>query len=101
MAAPYLKTIKEETVVLVASNITTGNINKHRYKGRDMTYLATIRPTGDTAPTLAQIKDEGFIMFQDDPEQESISASSAIDVYVYCNNADGDTTDIGKVVIWV
>ena len=98
---PYLKTIDEETVVKVASNVTSGIINKHRFKGRDMTYLKTYRLTGQSAPSLVTIKDEGVLMFSDNPEQDKITSSVAIDIYVYCNNADGDTDDIGKLIIWI
>ena len=89
----------ENTVKKIATNVTTGKVNKHRTKGRNMQYIATYRATGQTAPSAAQMKNEGYVMFQDHPEQEEISESSPIDVYVLCS--DGSKIDnIGTLVAW-
>ena len=92
-------TFKESTVTKIATNVTTGTIHKNRLYGRGMTYIFTCRTTGADAPTLAQMKDEGYIGFQDHPEEEPISATSAVDVYVYCDNGNNIAGEYGKLVV--
>jgi len=101
MATPTVYTFKEKTVKLVATNVTTGNINKHRLYGRNKTYLATTRPTGNAAPSVSQILNEGYIMFKDHPEQEEIKNDESIDVYVYCNRENDSDSEFGKLVVWL
>jgi hypothetical protein len=101
MANPTIKKLDEKTVEKIATAVTAGTVNKHWLKGRDMAYIVTTRITGQTAPTVKQITDEGRFMFQDNPEQEIIESSAAIDVYVYCNNGDSDLTDHGYLVVTV
>lgn len=81
----------ENTVKKVATGVYYQNISKHRIKNRDMSYIITTRKTGETGPSISQIKNEGRIMFQDDPENEYISADEAIDIYVLCS--DGSKED--------
>lgn len=100
MANPTVWPIKENTVYKVATNVTTGNINKHRYEGRDKEYLATYRTTGESAPSATDVKWEGKRLFIDHPEQETISNSVAIDIYVLCNKEDGKS-GYGTIVVWV
>jgi len=101
MATPAVYTFKEKTVKLVATNVTTGNINKHRLYGRNKTYLATTRPTGNAAPSVSQILNEGYIMFKDHPEQENIESTDGIDIYIYCNLENTTDNEYGKLVVWV
>lgn len=100
MTNPTVHSFEELTVRKLATNVTSGTINKHRSVGRDMTYISTYRLTGETTPTLKQMQKEGVLMFQDNPEQELIEADAAIDVYCYCNNPDGNSK-IGKLVVWI
>ena len=89
----------ENTVKKIATNVTAGKVNKHRMKGREMQYISTFRATGETAPSIVQIKNEGYVMFQDHPEQEDIQDESPIDVYVLCS--DGSKEDnTGYLVVW-
>jgi len=99
MATITQYTFKELTVTKIASNVTTGTIHRNRLYGRDMQYIFTCRTTGADAPTLAQMKNEGYIGFQDHPEEEPISATSAVDVYVYCNNGNSNTNEYGKLTV--
>lgn len=69
---------------LVAANTASGFI--HRKKTTPNVYLQTYRAAGGAAPTTI---DEGVKMFIDNPETETISATSAIDVYVWPVNVDG------------
>ena len=94
-----VKGFTQGQVVKIVTNKTSGTVNKHRSIGRQMTYLATIRATGENAPTATQIKDEGYILFQNHPEQETISSSAAIDVYVYCDDA-GAPGNQGRLIVW-
>ena len=101
MANPAIKRLTEKAVEIIATNVTAGTVNKHWLKGRDMAYIVTTRLTGESAPTVKQITDEGRLMFQENSEQEIIESSAGIDVYVYCNNSDSDTTDQGYLVVTV
>jgi hypothetical protein len=97
--AVEVKGFTQGQVIKIVTNKTSGTVNKHRSIGRQMTYLCTIRATGGSAPTVDQIKDEGYILFQDHPEQEVISSSANIDVYVFCDDG-GAPGDQGRLVVW-
>lgn len=99
MANPVIRSIKEKVVSIIATNVTTGVVNKHREQGRDFQYLVTYRLTGEAAPSSAEMLDEGVIMFMDNPEQETISNTAAIDIYVYGNDEDGKN-EFGKLIVW-
>jgi hypothetical protein len=90
---------KQQTVKKIATNVSSGAVIKHNKDGRGMTYLATIRATGEAAPSADDIKNEGFIMFQDHAEQEIIANDTAIDIYAYCDDG-GALGDTGKLVVW-
>lgn len=90
----------QNTVTKIATNVTFLHILKSfSTVSEDMLYLCTVRETGDTAPTAQQVKDEGWILFQRDPKEESISASDGIDIYIFCN--DGGAPGIkGILTTW-
>ena len=72
---------KQNTVKKIATNVSSGVVSRHNSDGRGMTYLMTYKTTGSDAPTENEIKNEGVIMFKDNPEQEIIANDAAIDVY--------------------
>ena len=98
-SSPRNFNFRENRVQRIARNVTAGTISKHPTKGRDVTYLFTGRPTGQAAPTISQMQTEGFKGFQDNPEQEIISSSYAIDVYCFCN-LENDRRDNGHLTVW-
>jgi hypothetical protein len=77
--------IPANTWTKVASNVTSGFLFKKRAGIR---YLQTYRviSLGNPDPTLV---DEGVAMFQGSSITEQISSSEPIDVWVYCDGADG------------
>ena len=99
MANPELFPIKEKQVVKVATAVTGGTINKHPLDGRDLTYIGSYKLTGESAPTYDDMtKRDGKLLFKDDPEQEQISASESIDVYITCNKEDSKS-QYGYVIV--
>ena len=72
----------------VATNVSTGILH---IKNSGVRYLSTYRLTGAAAPTT---KEEGAPMFINNIYAEPISASAAIDVYVW---VDGDVNGILRV----
>lgn len=84
MANPAFVDCTENTWTLIATNVVTGNVRKIT---NGPTYLHTYRETGDPAPTLST---EGVLIFvEEESLYEPISATSGIDVYIYCISDDG------------
>lgn len=77
MAAPTIVTLPPNRWTLVASNVNTGIIDRDRRQIDKREILQTYRTTGDPAP---QTLDEAVLW---DTEQAAISATTAIDVYMY------------------
>ncbi len=100
MANPSIKRLKENEVVKVATNVTTGAINKHWKDGRHLEYYVSYRLTGQAAPTAENFLLEAVKMFQDNPEQNTISAAAAIDVYCMASLEDNKAQN-GTLIIWV
>ena len=75
---------------LIASNVVTGKVNKLKAQ---FTYWVTEVVTGAAAP-LDTIKDKSPIIFENNSEEE-IKSTTAIDVYVWIENADTDNDEIG------
>lgn len=73
----------KDQYTLIATNVTTVVLQKLK---TDAQYLYTYKTTGGTAPTL---RNEAVRIFVKNPEQETISKNSAIDIYIWCDNEDG------------
>jgi len=97
--AVTVASLKEDTVVKVATNVTAGSINRHRKFGREFTYIATARATAAAAPSASEMLNEGYKLFQLHPEQEIINNDTPIDIYILCNDG-GRPGDHGFLVIW-
>ena len=94
MAAPAWPTLNEGAWNLVASNVTSGTIDRLKSKYK---YYSTYVLTGAGAP-LAAVKDNSPVIFQDS-NQEEISANAAIDVYLWLEDAtDSGDTNITNAV---
>lgn len=100
MANPARTDILEGQVVKVATNVVTGIISRHWKDKRHLFYYSTYRLTGEAAPTYEEMELEMVRMFQNHPEQESISSTAAIDVYVIAALEDG-TTETGILMVAV
>ena len=96
---PSTITFRENTVKKIATNIKTGTVSRHPTKARGVTYILTGKKTGDPAPSVAEIKNLGVLAFIENPEQEEINSSYAIDVYALANREDG-RTDWGILTVW-
>lgn len=83
MADPVLVDCPEGQWTKVATNVTSGNIRKISYTPD--VYLETYRLTGSAAPTL---ESEGRRLFEISGSAV-ISASAAIDVYIWPKEQDG------------
>ncbi|MCK4817431.1 hypothetical protein KA005_16795 [bacterium] len=83
MANPVVVAIPEGAWKKVATNVLTGLI--HKLSTSPNTYLQTYRLTGVTAPTL---QSEGALAFENS-HTENISATEAIDVYLWTTGKDG------------
>ena len=82
MANPTWPLLSESAWTKVATNVTSGTINrlKSQYK-----YYATYKLTGEAAPADS-VKEKSPVIFQDSNIEE-ISASAAIDVYIWLEDA--------------
>jgi hypothetical protein len=78
--------IVEGAWVKIATNVTSGTINKLK---SEFTYWVTSVSTGAAAPEAA-IKLKSPKIFEDS-NQEIIDSSVSIDVYIWIENADGNT----------
>ena len=79
MASPTIVTLPPNRWTLVASNVNTGIIDRDRRQDKidRREIYQTYRTTGESAP---QTLDEAVLW---DSEQAAISATVAIDVYMY------------------
>lgn len=96
MADPLVVDINEWVWQKVATAVITGSI--HRLT-TTVYYYQTYRLTGTAAPaapTQGTIPEEAVRIF-DQSNEEPISASAAIDVYIMCANSDDDADDSGKI----
>lgn len=84
MANPVITAVPANAWTKVATNVLAGQI--HRISNAPNVYLQTYRLTGGGAPTL---KSEGVIAFQRGDITEQISASAAIDVYMWADGGGG------------
>lgn len=84
MADPVITAITEGEWVKVATNVLAGQV--HRLSNVPNVYLQTYRLTGGAAPTL---ESEGVLAFQRGDVTEQISASAAIDAYMWAKGGDG------------
>ena len=91
--------IPEDTVVKIATDIQSGVLNRHNKFGRKFTYLCAIKPTGGAAPTVDEMKNLSVRLFQDHPEQETISSTVGIDVYIMCGDG-GEPEEFGRLTLW-
>ena len=82
MANPAWPNTAEGAWTLVAQNVTSGTIDrlKSQYK-----YYITYKLTGESAPNAA-VKAKSPVIFQDSNIEE-ISASAAIDVYIWLEDS--------------
>lgn len=85
MANPVNVAVPKNTWTLVAANVTDGviDIKKYRYNDFYKTYVIT----GDPAPAGDQNIDTAMNVLG---EEIIISAQSAIDVYLYSKDRDGE-----------
>jgi hypothetical protein len=81
MANPTIIDCPADQWTKVATNVTAGLI--HIFQGEKLKWLQAYRLTGEAAPT-----DRSDAVPLVEPT-DNISASAAIDVYVYPNGADG------------
>ncbi len=98
MSDPAILPIPEWEWTLVASNVTSGFINRLT---TTVYYYQTYRDTGGSAPstpTVGTIPEEAVRIFEKS-NQAIISASAEVDVYVMCANSDDDSSDAGLVRI--
>lgn len=84
MADPVLIPCPKEVWTPIAIGVTSGLVSKKSEK--PSLYLSTYRMTGEAAPTLI---DEGIKMFVNSDITVPISASAAIDVYVWTTEEAG------------
>jgi len=84
MSNPAITYITKNKWNKVATNVTKGTI--HRISETPSMYLQSYRETGGAAPTSFT---EAVPMFSKYPNEEEISATSAIDVYVSCRRRNG------------
>ena len=84
MANPVIVTCEVDAWKKVATNVTAGQI--HKMISKPNVYLHTYRMTGGDEP---DDKSEGVPIFTNGLISEEIAASSAIDVYIYCQNNEG------------
>ena len=82
MANPTWPNTAEGSWTKVATNVTTGTINRLESKYK---YYATYKLTGEAAPADA-IKLKSPVIFQDSNTEE-ISSSAAIDVYIWLEDS--------------
>lgn len=82
MADPVFVNCPKDIWTKIATNVISGTIHAIYSKPK---YLQTYRSTGGAAPTLIT---DGVRVFKGDIEAE-ISAGAGIDVYIWCQNADG------------
>lgn len=75
---------------LIASSVVTGKVDQLKSQ---FTYWVTEVATGAAAP-LDAIKDKSPIIFED-TNQEDIKSTTAIDVYVWIEDANTDTSEVG------
>jgi len=87
---PVIISVPEKIWTPVAINVVTGLI--HRLVST-VNYFQTYRLTGGASPTT---EDERVKIFEQSNEA-SISATEAIDVYLWCENNDVDNNDAGSV----
>jgi hypothetical protein len=81
MANPAIVTCTKDTWVKVATNVTAGQV--HILSNAPNQYSQTYRATGEAAPTtLAEAVTMSTVSLP-------ISASAAIDVYIYAHGAAG------------
>jgi len=92
MDNPAIIVVPEKIWTKVAEDVVTGVI--HRLVST-VNYYQTYRLTGQAAPTELS---ERVRIFEQSNEA-AISATEAIDVYLYCENNDADSDDNGKVRI--
>ena len=83
MANPTFVNCPKDSWTKVATNVTTGII--HKVYLEPYSYLQTYQLTGEAAPTL---KADGVPAFLEN-RREAISATAAIDVYLYPITAAG------------
>ncbi len=84
MADPIFIDIPADTWTKVATSVIAGQIWRAK---TDPKYLHTYRDTGGVAPVSSS---EGMPIFVDEEaDVEQISASSPIDVWVYCIRSSG------------
>jgi len=82
MADPIFIDLPKNVWTKVATNVTSGQIHKKTEAPQE--YLQTYRDTGGIVPPdTEEGKEQGVLMFRDDPITELISAISGIDIYVY------------------
>ncbi len=93
---PAVQTLSEWTWHKVATNVTSGFINR---LDSSVYYYQTYRVTGGTAPTTitaGTIPTEAIRIF-DQSTQAEIQATDPIDIYIFCQNDNEITTDFGKI----
>ncbi len=100
MADPTVFDITKNTPTKIATAVKTGIISKHWRDKRDIYYYSTYRATGEAAPTLEEMDLEMVRMFQINAEQQDISNTTEIDVYILAAREDG-TAEQGKLVVAV
>jgi hypothetical protein len=84
MADPARITCNADEWTIVATNVTSGQVN--RLNKKPNLYLQTYRMTGNAAPTDIT---EGVPVFVDS-ESEEIASAAGIDVYIMAVGQDGE-----------
>lgn len=74
------------TITKVATSVTSRLL---RNLSRDTQFLAMEKATGETAPTAADIANEGYYIFTDDFLTEKFNFDSLSDIYIMAMNGDG------------
>lgn len=101
MADPVAGTFKENIVHKIATAVITGTIKRHPTRARGVAFLGTYRATGGAAPSVDEIKKEGLLMFQNNPEEEIISLQESSDIYILCNLENESESDIGRLTVCI
>jgi hypothetical protein len=91
MPDPAFVPVAAASVVLVASNVTTGQIHKVKSGSNGSEWFQTYRLTGGAAPT--GFTDFGVKAFVKDPT-EIISANAAIDIYLWLTGTEAGSVRV-------
>lgn len=90
---PTIIPITEKTWTKVADNITRCTITRVT---SNVKYFRTYRLTGEPTPT-----GDGVIRLFEQSKYAVVEYYEAIDVWLWCDNSDSDTNDIGEVEVSV